>query len=209
MTSLDEYDYVRLEVLRGIDFSAKSSGRLNDLDFSTMLYDPKSVNYQMVFKQLEKDKIISLHTEWPFSITGKDGEIHQTAIIIRFSILSKKKFDDLFSFLSEKYKNDIRKNNKISVTIGKNGIYLSLDKKRIYEVDQGRKQIIDILREGSHKTETLAKKLNKDKKYIVDSVAGINQRFSKNVIKQAGQKIIESTNLGYTLNIGEYDIHLE
>jgi hypothetical protein len=209
MTSPDEYDYVVLEVLRGIDFSAKSSGRLNDLDFSTMLYDPKSVNYQMVFKQLEKDEIISLHTEWPFSMTGKDGEIHQTAIIIRFSILSKKKFDDLFSFLSEKYKNDSRKNTKISVTIGKNGIYLSIDKKRIYEVDQGRKQIIDILTEGSHKTETLAKKLNKKKKYIIDSVAGINQRFSKNVIKQIGQKIIESTNLGYTLNIGEYDIHIE
>lgn len=206
MTSLDEYDFVVLEVLRGIDFLIQSQDKLENLNYLLNPYDPKSTNFQLVFNRLAEDKIISFSKPWDCSIDGYNKKI---GLIIPLSVIDKKKFNSLFLKLSKKYKNDSRKNNsKISITINKRGIYLSLNNKQIYEVGEGRREIIDLLIDGPHRLGTLVEKINqrKTEKYVIDAIAGINERFSKNVVTKIGEKIIISTSQGYILNTDKYDI---
>lgn len=209
MLQTNEYNFVVLEVLRGINFVATSTGKNDDLTYSLSAYDPKSNNFQIVFDNLAKIGLISTPEKWEASIDGANKKINY---VFNFSILDKEKFDKLFIELTEKYKHDPRQNNsKLSITIGKRGIYLTLDKNRIYEVEKGRKEIVELLTNGPCQTKTLAKKTNHegDEKYIIDAVAGINTRFSKKVVKKLGEKIIISTSEGYSLNMDEYEIGVE
>jgi hypothetical protein len=172
------------------------------------MYSSNNVHFQSIFNRLEKDGIISLKKPTP-CVFDNPKDI---GIIIQFSIINKKAFDKLFSELSKKYENDPRFNNsKISITINKKGIYLSIDKTKIYEIDGKRREIINVLTDGmSHKLKTLVDRVNPDKseKYIIDAIAGINERFSKNVVGIVGAKIIISTKQGYSLNMDQYHIKL-
>jgi hypothetical protein len=204
----DEYDFMVLKVLRAIDYTYKIGHQTENLNYALSMYSANNVHFQPIFKRLEKDGIISLEKPTP-SLFDNPKDI---GIIIKFSIVNKKAFDKLFSELSKKYENDPRFNNsKISITINKKGIYLSVDKTKIYEVDGKRREIINVLTDGmSHKLKTLVNRVNPEKseKYIIDAIAGINERFSKNVVGIVGAKIIISTKQGYSLNMDQYHIKL-
>jgi len=205
----NEYDFTTLEVLRAIEYTYRTHGRTENLKYGLSMYSSNNVHYQAIFNLLEEDGIISLEKISSFALDDPKNTI---GTIIEFSITNKKAFDNLFSELSKKYENDPRFNNsKISITINKKGIYLSVDKTKIYEIDGKRREIINVLTDGmSHKLKTLVDRVNPDKseKYIIDAIAGINERFSKNVVGIVGEKIIISTKQGYSLNTDQYHIKL-
>lgn len=209
MESPNEYDFTVLEVLRIIDNAYKPFGKLENIICTLSMYNSKYAHFQTVFNCLKRDGIISIEKQEPFAHNNIKNNI---GVIIYFSIVNKKLFDKLFSELSKKYENDPRFNNsKISITINKKGIYLSVDKTKIYEIDGKRREIINVLTDGvSHKLKTLVDRVNPDKseKYIIDAIAGINERFSKNVVGIVGEKIIISTKQGYSLNTDQYHIKL-
>ena len=209
MTSPDQFEYIKLEVLTKMDFLIKSNGRLDNLLYDISQYKPKSIRYESILNSLEKEGIISVSKEWPVAVGGDKKNI---GFIFPFSIIDKKRFDKLYLSLSKKYK-DYKNNNEQRISISYSpvkGIFLTSNPNACYGVSKKRKETFEIILNGNGseiRLKTLESKTEQPDSIIVDSIKNINKLFSKKVVNTSGEKIIiREDSSGYKINIDKYII---
>lgn len=203
MKSPDEYEYILWEVLKNIDFSYKSTGRLDNLNYLFFQNDYNYIQYQLVFQRLETQGFISKQESIEASIFGNNKNIE---IIIPYSIKNIKKINKLLLELSEKYKNDTRRSKPI-LHINEKGIYLDTKPQQKYVATKKRWRVIKLLMTGSKRRKTLLEEIDKNKdKDVNDIVTGINKVFIKKVSNSPSVKLIILSGSRFYLNSEDYDI---